>query len=534
MTHEHANGSLRCYNQFSRHYENSDEMKKQLEDIAKMKFNAVWVGPLHTVGNHKKASGEFGSIYAMANAWHWRDDFFKTPDVDKQKEMIQAYTAEAKRVGLIPMFDLVLKHMAKDSILARGEDSYLRDHLHIDTRKWFKNEVTKIGSQVWDDVVPFNYDDPKICEEIIDYLWKPFIRMYIDKMHDKDGNLVEGLGFEGVRIDAAQHVPAHVVKDLMHYAKRLWHEKGAKKPLIFAEVLGSKREQRDHLRWHDLHDEGISHITNYANWLPNRHEPPRKDEQGRLLEPDCRKMKMEEFKKHFAEEKKGKDHERGEALHVVRLTPKDHIRNPAVGGTIGFADFHDEQSLARRLIDYGVSDPVEIEKAMREKIATAAFYSDAGWLVSTGFEDADSRRRSVFDCDDNRQKKQRNADMRPFITEINEIIEKQPALGLFNHSERLFLDEKPDLVIFKTCNNKDEHDQNPPTYLKIANINPTQKVILKKHEIDKLARMSGKRHADDFDGIYLCGGVEIEGHERLPGANQVIRSGSNGAATRAR
>lgn len=164
-------------------------MIDQLDDISRMGFNAVWLGPLHPVSMVPKSAedhtkGRSGSLYAIVEAWHWRGDFFGTDDVEKQKELLKQYTAKAKSLGLTPMFDLVLKHMGRSNAeapnhLLDGTDTYLRDSCKIDTTRWFASEVTQIAGQTWDDVVPFNYNDASLRQQIMQHLWKPYIDMHI-------------------------------------------------------------------------------------------------------------------------------------------------------------------------------------------------------------------------------------------------------------------------------------------------------------------------------------------------------------------
>ncbi|MBV8939615.1 MAG: hypothetical protein JO089_07225 [Alphaproteobacteria bacterium] len=482
MTEElKPNGTLRCYHQFPRHYANFSEMTAQLGDIGDMGFNAVWVGPLHPVSQVPKKSGEQGSLYAITDPRSFREEFFGTADVEAQKQMVRKYTAEAKNRGLVPMFDLVLKHMGKGSSLERNEEPRLPDTENIDTSHWFKSETFRLNGQVWDDVTQLDYSKPEIRRQIIDHLWKPFVRMYIEE-----------LGFQGIRIDAAQHFPSEVVKEIIGYARELWDQQGVQNPFIMAEVLGSTKDQR-----HGLKGCGITHITNYSYWLPNQYEP------ARYGKPDCSLMAQQAFSECWKSEIAHFSNEKGHALHVVRLGPGDEAYANTVGATVGFADFHDEHSMAWHIRNAwkGRSEEdirKQIEKAMREEIATVAFCSDGGWFAATGFEVADARPRSVFQCAENAQPSQPNADLRAFIKEVNAIVKARPALGLFNWTERIFLNGKPELAIFKT---RDEREPGKPVYLKIANTDPDKHPLLTDDDMKKLG---------PADRVYICGGVQMQ------------------------
>jgi hypothetical protein len=109
--------------------------------------------------------------------------------------------------------------------------------------------------------------------------------------------------------------------------------------------------------------------------------------------------------------------------------------------------------------------------------------------------------------------------MRPFIREINQIVEKQPPLDLVNWTDRIFLNDKPELAIYNTHNGLP--DSVPPkgqlpSYLKIANTDPGKPVALTPEDVVKLSEWAGKRISDftsgdlEEKGIYLCGGVTID------------------------
>ena len=167
-----------------------------------------------------------------------------------------------------------------------------------------------------------------------------------------------------------------------------------------------------------------------------------------------------------------------------------------------------------------------LERILREKIAVAALYSDAGWYVCTGFEKGDSRRRSVFstepasvavtqdasDYHPNDELSEPHLDLSGFISEINYRVKRRASLAFPNWCERLFLEDKPELVILNTHSGV---GYSGPSYLDIVNTDPTRIVTLSNEDVAKLAETTGRNKRDFATGnhggkeIFLCGGVRV-------------------------
>jgi hypothetical protein len=260
---------LLIYNQFPRIW-NMDfgQMQEYLPVIKRLGFNAVWVNPFMKTSKYNvvlrvnKATGEpvkvVGSLYGMfdpslTDTEMYTEDSTGNPAfLGAKTEEIRAYTGVACGLGLVPIFDLVLNHVSRDSPLVAGTFRHFLDQ-EIDTSGWFQHGV----DGKWNDVVPFDYDEPGNIGQIFEFLWRPFI----DKM-------IKGYRFSGVRIDFATgpKVSAEVVKMCIDHIKSL-----VQNAVIFAEDLypGPPEDRIKHVL-RKSRDVGFTHVTNIAMYLEER------------------------------------------------------------------------------------------------------------------------------------------------------------------------------------------------------------------------------------------------------------------------
>ena len=175
---------LRCYNQYPGLYKNFDSMREDLTRIKKLGFRQVWVNPFYTpcqTNPIPNSEQKIHSPYAM------QDDVVY-PRYASDETAVIAYTAEAKSLGLIPMFDLVPRHVAVDNRFVNGDPDLL-NHNGIDTRKWFKRHdngnlkfrnmdenYNQTGENPWSDAAEFDYDNPEIRQQIMQYFWELLCR----------------------------------------------------------------------------------------------------------------------------------------------------------------------------------------------------------------------------------------------------------------------------------------------------------------------------------------------------------------------
>jgi alpha-amylase len=165
---------------------------------------------------------------------------------DTEKALLLEYTETARKNGLVPLFDLVLNHVAKDSPLVSNQSPHFQQ-LQIDTSKWFKNDT----AQHWDDIVPFNYEDSRTRQEIIEHFWLPILTKYVNDF-----------GFMGVRVDFATGLSPELQRELFPILEGLVRDKFMTSPIIFAECLPPKGLDRIAQDYRELY----THVTNNINW----------------------------------------------------------------------------------------------------------------------------------------------------------------------------------------------------------------------------------------------------------------------------
>lgn len=182
-----------------------EDMQKHLNNIKAMGFNVVWVNPFFKTsdcvvtrvdeytGNKLSVKG---SLYAMKNQ--------NTYEYNINNDKIKAYTKEAQDLKITPIFDLVVNHIAKDSDLYKNNMAQ------------FKQEQ----SMGWDDVIPFDYNTDSKRTWAFNYVWKPIIEKMIS------------LGFKGVRIDYATGCNPDILKMCIDYLN-----KHIENPVLFGEAL---------------------------------------------------------------------------------------------------------------------------------------------------------------------------------------------------------------------------------------------------------------------------------------------------------
>ncbi|WP_367606862.1 alpha-amylase [Legionella sp. W05-934-2] len=406
------NGILRCYNMFPTQFKTITEMTAYLSELQRMGFNAVWVNPIQTPGrveklfkrdktNGVRAYNEVsGSLYAMAypdmispyvNPLPPNTSLHDKRDSDTH--VMQQFTEEAQKNGLVPMFDLVLNHVAVDSPLRIQHPEWFEKEPHGDFR----------------DAIAFTYKDPSIRHQIIEQFWKPYIHKYMVTY-----------GFEGVRVDAVGYLHPELRKEIYAYIYDLADKYRKPKPVILDELLFSSRELETEVDKLLLPRKGPTHITRGTYYA-------KRDDYGGL--PAWTKV------------------EEGVKAQAVFLNNnKKPFPNPQ-GGCIAFTGNHDHNSLAMTImlemaehrlandqsmreakqkfieankhlaneeaieslflysyvkeiigeIQTGKQKTIEaLQKKMREKIAICALTSSGGWYALSGDETGDFLAKPVF------------------------------------------------------------------------------------------------------------------------------------------
>lgn len=228
---------LLIYNQFPRVWNMKFEaMTKYVPKIRELGFNVVWVNPFFESSDASvKRINEFtgekldvkGSLYAMK-----LDDLPIKLKLKDTEESIKIYTRRVKDNGMVPIFDLVLRHIAKDSAIIKTQSS------------WFRDDDGK-----WDDVYPFNYTEAN-RREIFEAIWVPLL----DKMVD--------LGFQGMRVDYGTDVDQSILQMCIKYLQTK-----ISNPLsVFGEALiNPKKDVEKVLK--KCNNTDFTHLTNLSIFL---------------------------------------------------------------------------------------------------------------------------------------------------------------------------------------------------------------------------------------------------------------------------
>ena len=247
------------YQQNPQSYENVHEMTTDLERIRLLNFTHIYINPIHLCSKTLSVQGKIGSVYAIRLYSISSDTFAKTirsaflADEDNKLEALIQYTKKAKALGLLPLFDLVLKHVAHDY------DFEANSPLN---RDWFEDAPR----EEMDDVINFKYaltEEGNISDqafidnvwsEILENFWKPYITFYM-----------KTLGFTGARVDAIRYLPPKIQFDIYNLIRELTPEQQS--PVIFSELLFGERNNRERMLEsmikHRCHP---THITNSLYW----------------------------------------------------------------------------------------------------------------------------------------------------------------------------------------------------------------------------------------------------------------------------
>jgi glycosidase len=380
---------LILYNAFPRSYSNIVELIDHLQEIKRMGFNSVWINPFQRcrendsslfeksdkVSGIKDKNWMTGSIYAMTDESRIAS-FWSTNDKDTDVQQVQALTAEAKRLGLCMMFDLVLNHVASNAEIVQQHP------------EWFH-----APKPPFIDAAEFNLEKESIRREIIENFWKPYIYKYIVEY-----------GFTGIRVDAVGHADPELQAELLEYANGLSIKHHGKKITTLGELLFSGSGADNPI--HKLTDAGASYtyITNSIYYGDSS------SFDGAIQSlPDWSNSEM------------------GEKRPLSLL------------GTIGFSGNHDETTLLmsmlmrlafselkdkREMVDDWKTNAMKaypivqsylekinadikdeafflmINKMMKEHLATVAFASCGGYYLLCGDEYGSPHSKGVFERED--------------------------------------------------------------------------------------------------------------------------------------
>ena len=475
------NGILRLYNQFPSQYSSLQEMYDEHQRISELKFNAVWVNPLHLCSTNKierldkdapanLLESVKGSCYAITQHFQMRDPFVASASsalngddyvfIDKNTtRQLKRYTESAKQNNLIPIFDIVLNHAAIDSPLVDSKNTLINGKT-VDTSRWFlPHNLNDKDHLQGDDIRTFNYDDQTIREEIFEHLWKPYINW-----------MISGCGFAGVRVDAARWINREVQQQVYSHLANC-----VDNPVIFAEVLYDRGKTESIVE--RIQGIGITHITNSIYWRP--------------CDADARATGRWKNNDRFPAQ-----------VGLLRSVCFSQPHSNVVGGTVGFAGSHDEDTLCGNALlnlvkssaEYnkrkwfksfrGLRKPnIKLKKAlgqqkkllvsstqelcepfskifntfpefiqklefeMKQNIAMVAITSEGGWYLMSGDEYGEPYRKSVFNSKYYEKPTHPIVDLTDFIKKLNEVLEKLPQPTLMAWVEHIVVGDKPLMMV---------------------------------------------------------------------------------------
>lgn len=362
-----------------------------------------------------------------------------------------------------PMVDLVLNHVAIDSDLVGNKQTKfhfertvgsetITESVTIDTTRWFKRHL-ETGNLVihgrdahykkqdkttaWDDVAQFNYDNPKIRKEIIDFYFKPLIKALICDM-----------GFSGFRLDAPGMIPPQVFEELVPYMDELCQKEHGVPALNIAETVGDY--WHNHVKVGKTGDYGPG-FADYAYdstfYAATDSFGFHGNNKGQLFDQDDGwpaqvREKTDAF------------------LRGGRITFYDHrihedITEIVPGGTRGVGSItsslgsHDEERYTETLINNGITEPSDIVRSLKRKFAIGAFFSSAGYYLHRGDEYGVLSRSGVFTASpDDLKNRVEGVDLSGFIKDINATLARlpDPAEKAIGWAQVVELPDEPELL----------------------------------------------------------------------------------------
>jgi starch synthase (maltosyl-transferring) len=225
---------MKIYNLFPLLAGPFSDWQPHLVRAAGMGFDWVFVNPI-------QQPGRSGSLYSIADYFAINKALLKPRSRKRPDVQVKEMTAQAERLGLRMMIDLVINHCAVDSKLV-GEHP-----------EWFVREgggvanpfcVEENGNKVvWRDLAQLDHQHSADAEGLLHYC----------------GDIVEhlvGLGFTGFRCDAAYQIPTHFWRRLIERIQRKYPQ-----VVFVAETLGCSPSQTEQTA-----SAGFDAIFNSAKW----------------------------------------------------------------------------------------------------------------------------------------------------------------------------------------------------------------------------------------------------------------------------
>jgi starch synthase (maltosyl-transferring) len=226
----------RIYNLFPTLFGSVERWTEQLERIAAMGFDWIYVNPFHETGYS-------GSLYAVKNYYRLNPLFRGTSEASDD-EIISGFTARAAALGLDVMMDLVVNHTAHDADLASEHAGWYRRAADGSIESPSANDPANPANvTVWTDLAELDYRERPERAEMVAY-FSDVVRHYVR------------LGVRGFRCDAAYKVPSGVWSQFIMAAHEVRPD-----TLFAAETLGAPFEDVI-----ELGPAGFDYLFNSSKW----------------------------------------------------------------------------------------------------------------------------------------------------------------------------------------------------------------------------------------------------------------------------
>jgi starch synthase (maltosyl-transferring) len=193
-----------------------NQWQPHLARACEMEFDWVYVNPI-------QRPGKSSSLYSIADYFDYHPLLVDRASTASAEEQVKSVTAQAKRLGLRMMTDLVINHSAYDSsIVTEHPEWFVREHGTVAHPFCVEDGGHKV---VWHDLAQFDHKHSKDREGLYAYFLKLTKHLL-------------ALGFDGFRCDAAYMVPQDIWKRLIKDVK-----KENPNAVFAAETLGCSPDQ---------------------------------------------------------------------------------------------------------------------------------------------------------------------------------------------------------------------------------------------------------------------------------------------------